>query len=72
MQIYFVPDPSLSAVPFGALKFKGKYLIEKAAVAQASSLQSLDRAREQWQAICNGAAPLSEVGSEHMWKVNKA
>lgn len=64
LQIYFIPDPSLSFIPFCALKVGGHYLIEKAVVAQASSLRTLDCARVRWEAICSEAQLPPEVGLE--------
>ena len=53
LQIYFLPDPSLSSVPFCAFKAGEHFVIEKALVAQASSLRTLDCARIRWDAICS-------------------
>ena len=64
LQIYFLPDPSLSSIPFCALKTGGHYLIEKALVAQASSLRTLDCARVKWEAICSESRSPSKVGME--------
>ena len=65
LQIYFVPDPDLSFVPFCALKTGEHFLIEKALVAQASSLRTLDCARLRWDTICNEAQLPSKVGNEN-------
>ena len=64
LQIYFLPDPALSSIPFCALKVGDRFLIEKALVAQASSLCTLDYARVRWDTICNEPQPSSEVGLE--------
>lgn len=62
LQIYFLPGPLLSSIPFGALETGGRLLIEKAPVAQASSLRALDSARVRWHAICNEPRLPSKVG----------
>ena len=69
LQIYFLPDPGLSSIPFCALRVGGRFLIEKALVAQASSLRTLDCARIRWDAICSGppSSPAPEVGLEEGW-----
>lgn len=51
MQIYFLLDAKLSAVPFAAFKFEESVLIEKALIAQAPSLLSLEYAEKLWQDI---------------------
>ena len=57
MQIYFLPDASLEAVPFGAFKFGDQFLIEKVPVGQASSLRTLGHARLRWEDICTAEEP---------------
>lgn len=61
VQVYFLPDPFLSPIPFVALKTGGRPLIQKACVAQASSLRTLYRARVRWDAICNTTKSPPEV-----------
>ena len=73
LQIYFLPDPFLSSIPFSALKVGKRFLIERALVAQASSLRTLDCARIRWDAICSeppsSLAP--KVGLEECCDENK-
>ena len=66
LQIYFLPDPLLSPIPFSALKVGEHFLIEKVLVAQASSLRTLDCARIRWDTICDepSSSPAPEVGPE--------
>ena len=74
LQIYFLPDPFLSSIPFSALKVGKRFLIERALVAQASSLRTLDCARIRWDAICSEPQPSSsapEVGLEECRDENK-
>ena len=61
-QISFVPDSSLSTIPFCALKIGGRFLIEKAPVTQASSLHALISTRMRWDAICSERSALSKGG----------
>ena len=64
LQIYFLPDPPLSSIPFCALKSGERFLIEKVLVAQASSLRTLACAEMRWHAICTGPHSPSEVRLE--------
>ena len=45
-----MPDSTLSAIPFSAFKVGSRFLIEKAPVAQASSLRTLYCSHMRWQA----------------------
>lgn len=59
LQIYFLPDAELSAIPFLALKLGGQFLTEKATVVQAPSIDALDSARKGWDDLCEMALPPS-------------
>ena len=55
VQVYFIPDKTLSPIPFSALKIGTEYLIRKACIAQASSVGALNRAENTWNAVQNSA-----------------
>ena len=61
-----VPRGRGASIPFCALKVGEHFLIEKAFVAQASSLRTLNCARVRWLAICDDAEPSSEAGQALM------
>lgn len=61
-QIYFLPDPGLSPIPFCALLADDQFLVERVPVAQASSLRTLDCARARWDVLCSTTPPSPEVG----------
>lgn len=48
MQIYFLSDHELSAIPFGAFELEGGFLMEKVAVGQSSSLHGLRFEIDEW------------------------
>lgn len=48
MQIYFLLDSTLSAIPFGAFELEGGLLVGKAAVGQSSSLHGLKFEMDTW------------------------
>ena len=63
LQIYFLPDSTLSPVPFSAFPVGDRFLIERAFVAQAASLRTLDCARKRWDDISSSDPQSSpEVG----------
>lgn len=64
IQVYFIPDPVLSSIPFAAFKVGWRhFLIQKAPVAQAPSLHALFWSQSQWKSIlCEGKSLSPKVG----------
>ena len=63
LQIYFLPDSTLSPVPFSAFLVGDRFLIQRASVAQAASLRTLDRTRKRWNDISSSSSSSSEPQS---------
>ena len=57
LQIYVLPDSTLSPIPFGAFRVDdSSVLIQRACVAQASSLRTLSYARKRWCTISSSSS----------------